>query len=64
MKSLNKISLMAKMQLKYAVSECNILKLCDHPFILTLHFAFQTPTKLYMVLDYCDGGDLALQLAR
>ena len=35
-------------------SYCSI----DHPFLMKLHFAFQSPSKLYMVLDYCCGGDL------
>ena len=29
-----------------------------HPFIVRLHAAFQTPRKLYFVLDFCSGGEL------
>jgi serine/threonine protein kinase len=30
----------------------------DHPFCVKLHYAFQTQTKLYMIMDYCSGGDI------
>ena len=64
MKMLRKAFLYKNRHLKYAVSECNILKKLDHPFIVKLHYAFQTPDNLYLILDYCPGGDLSLHLAR
>lgn len=62
MKALKKRNLIIKKQLKYAVTEANVLKQCQHPFILGLHYAFQTPNFLYLVLDYCTGGDLSYHL--
>lgn len=59
LKVLNKKKLIAKKQLKYAVSEANILKKVDSPFIIKLYYAFQTPTNLYMALDNCTNGDLS-----
>lgn len=41
MKALKKRTLIQKKQLKYAVSEANILKNSNHPYILKLHYAFQ-----------------------
>jgi len=35
-----------------------------HPFIVQLHYAFQTPKKLYFVLEYCPGGELFFHLSR
>ena len=58
MKILNKQFLIKKKLLKYAITECNILKQAKCPFIITLHYAFQTPDNLYMIIDYCPGGDL------
>ena len=29
-----------------------------HPFIVRLHAAFQNNQRLFMVLDFCPGGDL------
>lgn len=40
MKALKKRNLIVKKQLKYAVTEANVLKSCNHPFILGLHYAF------------------------
>ena len=58
MKVLNKKFLMKNNQLKYAITECNVLKQAASPFILTLYYSFQTPENLYMIIDYCPGGDL------
>jgi serum/glucocorticoid-regulated kinase 2 len=31
----------------------------DFPFVIKLHYAFQTPLSLYMALDNCTNGDLS-----
>uniref|UniRef100_A0A7S1TGK5 non-specific serine/threonine protein kinase n=1 Tax=Compsopogon caeruleus TaxID=31354 RepID=A0A7S1TGK5_9RHOD len=31
---------------------------CGHPFFVQLRYAFQTKDKLYLVSDFCEGGDL------
>jgi tRNA A-37 threonylcarbamoyl transferase component Bud32 len=64
LKVLSKEFLNKQDQLKYAIAECNILKMITHPFIITLHYSFQTSSYLYFVLDYCDGGDLETHLAK
>lgn len=33
-----------------------------HPYIVNLHYAFQTKDKLYFILDYCPGGELFYHL--
>ncbi|CAD8094423.1 unnamed protein product [Paramecium sonneborni] len=63
MKALKKKTLIQQKQIKYAITEANVLKSCKHPFILGLHYAFQTPNYLYLVLDYCQGGDLSYHIA-
>ena len=59
LKVLSKKKLMSKKQLKYAVSETNILKKLNSPFIVQLHFSFQTPSNLYLAIDHCSNGDLS-----
>jgi len=63
MKVLSKQFLVKNNHLKYAISEANILKRASHPFVLKMHYAFQTPQNLYMILDLCPGGDLAYHLS-
>lgn len=62
-KQLNKEFLIKQKQLKYAIGECKILAYLNHPFIIKMNFAFQTPKNLYMVLDYCPNGDLMTHLS-
>ena len=59
MKMLNKQRLQKQKQLKYAISEFKIMKQLDHPFIMNLFYAFQTHKFLFLVLEYCPGGDLS-----
>jgi|EP01049_Picozoa_sp_SAG25_P013265 hypothetical protein len=39
--------------------------LCDvtHPFIVKLHFAFHTPAKLYLIVDFVRGLAVAVAVA-
>lgn len=46
------------------MTERNVLSLTNHPFIVKLNSAFQTPDKLFLILDYCPGGDLAEHLQK
>lgn len=43
------------------MSERNVLlKNVKHPFLVGLHFSFQTADKLYFVLDYINGGEVSV----
>lgn len=59
MKVLSKNKINQQNLLRYALTERNVLNLCKHPFIVGLHYAFQTKDKLFLVLEYCPGGDLS-----
>lgn len=45
-------------------AERNILEAVQHPFIVDLHYAFQTGGKLYLILAYLGGGELFMHLER
>ncbi|CAD8193057.1 unnamed protein product [Paramecium octaurelia] len=64
MKQLNKKRLMQKKQIKFAITECDILKQVDSPQIVNLFQSFQTVNNLYLVMDYCGGGDLSYHLCK
>ncbi len=36
----------------------DVLQSVDHPYIVKLRYAWQTSDKLYVVVDYCPGGEL------
>ena len=64
LKVLKKEKIFSNHILKYAFTERNILLHISHPFIVKLHFSFQTPENLIMVMDFCPCGDLSLYLSR
>jgi len=64
MKVLQKSRIMSSNLLRYAVTERNILAYIRHPYIVSLHYAFQTPSHLVLVLQYCPRGNLQQLLTR
>ncbi|CAD8066782.1 unnamed protein product [Paramecium sonneborni] len=63
-KTLCKERVLAKNLTRYAQTEKNVLSVMKHPFIVRLHAAFQNSSKLFMVLDFCPGGDLGNLLTK
>lgn len=63
MKVLKKATLKVKDRVR-STTERNILADVGHAFIVKLHYAFQTPGKLYLILDFLRGGDLFTRLSK
>eukprot|EP01104_Vermistella_antarctica_P018744 TRINITY_DN7063_c0_g1_i1.p1 TRINITY_DN7063_c0_g1~~TRINITY_DN7063_c0_g1_i1.p1 ORF type:complete len:566 (+),score=115.96 TRINITY_DN7063_c0_g1_i1:319-2016(+) len=63
MKVLRKSKFTTSQQLEQIMTERNVL-LNDHPFLVTLHYSFQTKTHIYLVMDYIGGGDMLSVLKR
>uniref|UniRef100_A0A2K5U198 non-specific serine/threonine protein kinase n=1 Tax=Macaca fascicularis TaxID=9541 RepID=A0A2K5U198_MACFA len=61
MKVLKKASLKDRVRTKM---ERDILVEVNHPFIVKLHYAFQTEGKLYLILDFLRGGDVFTRLSK
>lgn len=62
MKVLNKNKILSQNLIKYVRVERNVLSITNHPFIVKLYFAFQTMNRLFLILEYCPGGDLSKHL--
>ena len=58
MKVLTKAKIFGNNLVRYAKTERDVLSYTKHPFIVGLNYAFQTETKLFLILDFCPGGDL------
>jgi len=64
MKILRKEHIMRRNQVEHTKTERKVLEALSHPFIVHLHYAFQSPKKLHLVLEYCAGGELFFHLSR
>lgn len=66
MKILDKNLILEKNQTSHTMTERKILGRCsrDHPFIVSLKYAFQTTKTLNLVIDFCSGGELFYHLSR
>eukprot|EP00948_MAST-09A_sp_MAST-9A-sp1_P001048 g1048.t1 len=64
MKSLRKDALLKRNQILHTKTERFILQHIDHPFHVGLCFAFQTSDKLFMVLEFMEGGELFFWLKK
>merc|ERR1711972_735240 len=54
--------LVKRKQVVHTQSERKVLANVDNPFIVSLRYAFQSDAKLYMVLDFFNGGELFFHL--
>jgi len=64
MKVLNKKELVKQQEVEHILSERNVLIKNTSPFLVSLKFSFQTPEKLYLILDYVNGGELFYHLQK
>lgn len=45
-------------------NEIKVLKTCDNPFIIKLHTLKKTPHNYYLMLEYCNGGDMLAKVRK
>jgi len=64
MKVLRKDTIIERNQVTHTKAERSILERIQHPFIVNLNYAFQTTEKLYMILDFINGGELFFHLKK
>ena len=63
-KEMEKVRIISKRSVHSVLNERNILANIRHPFIVNMHYAYQTNEKLYLVMDLMIGGDLRYQMSR
>lgn len=64
LKAIKKQKILGTNIMRYIQTEKEVLSLIKHPFIVKLHYAFQTEAYLFLVMDYCEGGDLGKYLEK
>ncbi|KAL1178460.1 hypothetical protein V6Z11_A03G098900, partial [Gossypium hirsutum] len=64
MKVMKKVTIIKKNHVDYMRAERDILTKVVHPFIVQLRYSFQTKSKLYLILDFINGGHLFFHLYR
>ncbi|KAJ2745870.1 hypothetical protein GGI20_001816 [Coemansia sp. BCRC 34301] len=59
MKVLRKASILLQRRLiDFTMTERSILSEVQHPFIVKLYYAFQSNSRLYLIMEYVAGGEL------
>jgi len=46
------------------IAEREIMEKIKNPYIVDLHYAFQTEDKLYFIMDFLNGGELFWHLRK
>ncbi|KAJ2753280.1 hypothetical protein H4S06_003774, partial [Coemansia sp. BCRC 34490] len=65
MKVLRKASiLLQRRQITFTMTERSILSEVQHPFIVKLYYAFQSNSKLYLIMEYVAGGELFTHMTK
>ncbi|KAH7825253.1 putative serine/threonine kinase [Monocercomonoides exilis] len=64
LKILRKDEIIRGDQVEHTITEKNVLQQIEHPFIVNLRYAFQTEKKLFLVMDFANGGDLFFHLKK
>jgi len=64
MKVLSKSRIIERNELEHIKAEKSILMKLEFPFLVRLHYSFQTLNQLYFVMDYINGGELFYHLQK
>ena len=64
MKVLHKADIIKRNQLRHTLTERSVLQSVKHPFIVQMHYSFQSAHQLFLVRSYLAGGELFFHLRR
>lgn len=63
-KSMRKFDLIEKESLEKAKVEKELLETVEHPFLVSLEYAFQTKQKIFFIMNFIKGGDMFSHVRR
>lgn len=62
MKQMQKVKIVSKRSVNSVMNERELLVKLKHPFLVNMVYSFQDREHLYLVMDYCNRGDLRYHL--
>ena len=62
MKEMQKVKIISKRSVHSVMNENQLLQKLSHPFLVNMLCSFQNRENLYLVMDYCNRGDLRYHL--
>lgn len=62
MKQMQKVKIVSKRSVNSVMNERELLVKLKHPFLVNMVYTFQDREHLYLVMDYCNRGDLRYHL--
>uniref|UniRef100_A0A6B2L9X3 Protein kinase domain-containing protein n=1 Tax=Arcella intermedia TaxID=1963864 RepID=A0A6B2L9X3_9EUKA len=64
MKILKKSVIVQRGEIEHTKTERSVMSKIAHPFLVKLHWSFQTPDNLYFIMDFVNGGELFYHLSK
>lgn len=62
MKQMQKVKIVSKRSVTSVMNERDLLVRLKHPFLVNMVSSFQDREHLYLVMDYCNRGDMRYHL--
>ena len=62
-KVIKKSGLIDEESLEHVLAENRVLQTLDHPFLVKLHYSFQTNDRLYFVMEYVHGKHIIVNVS-
>ena len=58
MKEMRKVKIVSKRSVHSVMNEKSLLQKLRHPLLVNMAYSFQNRENLYLLMDYCNRGDL------
>jgi serine/threonine protein kinase len=62
MKDMQKVKIISKRSVNSVMNEKQLLQKLKNPFLVNMIYSFQNRENLYLIMDYCNRGDLRYHL--